>query len=245
MEDVLADRAGFRSKRAVKTEALFKYIVARALATGMKVNAAKTSMMCVSAARGYLANAYILDDDGEKIEPKGTMKILGFHFSNEPHMDAHVRSIQKKFRTKTWVLHHLGHHGFTQQDLVRVYQSVILPAHDYCSAVYNSSITKKQELELERLQAQALKSIYGYEYSYAQLLATTGLTTLKARRDRHCNKFALKARRGKFASWFPLNEQQRTTRNTLKYREEQARTERLRNSPLYTMRRRLNLIDTD
>ena len=111
------------------------------------------------------------------------------------------------------------------------YQSVILPAHNYCSAVYNSSITKKQELELERLQAQALKSIYRCKYSYAQLLVATGLTTLKARRDKHCDKFAMKARRGKFASWFPLNEQQRTTRNTLKYREEHERTERLRRSP--------------
>ena len=73
MEDLSADRAGFRSKRADRTEALFKYIVARAIATGMKMNTAKTSTMCISTARGYLANAYMLDEDGKKIKPKSTV----------------------------------------------------------------------------------------------------------------------------------------------------------------------------
>ena len=203
MEELCNDRAGFRIKRAGRTESLFKHILRKAREAGMMVNSKKTAMMCISAARGYLAGAYIMDPEGQKISPETTMKILGFHFSNEPHMDAQVRSIKKKFRSRTWILRHLWQHGFSQADLLRVYQTVILPIHDYCSVVYNYSITKKQENELERLQAQALKSIYGYEYSYAQLLATTGLTTLKVRRDNKCDKFALRSRTGKFAAWFP------------------------------------------
>ena len=69
---------------------------------------------------------------------------------------------------------------FSKEDLLRVYHSLILPIQDYCSCVYNSS---NQVSALERLQAQALETIYGYEYSNRARLEMTDLKTLKAMRD--------------------------------------------------------------
>ena len=43
---------------------------------------------------------------------------------------------------------------------------------------------------MERLKAQALKFIYGYEHSYKSLLELTGLQTLKDGRDARDLKFA-------------------------------------------------------
>ena len=210
----------------------------------MKVNSAKTQMMCMSNSKSYIPAVFIEDGQGNQIKTTNKMKILGFNFSSEPHMDAQVESIKKKFRSRTWILRHLGHNGFSQNDLLKVYTTIILPIHDYCSNVYTSSLTAKQEAELERLQALALKSIFGYEYSYGQLLASTGLLSLKERRSNKLDKFAMKARTGKLAHWFPLNQQARFIRGAKKYKETRAKTERLRNSPIFAMRRRLNAIDS-
>jgi hypothetical protein len=45
---------------------------------------------------------------------------------------------------------------------------------------------------------------------------------------------------GDFKSWFPLNKSSRSTRGRKKYLEEYARCDRLKNSPIFYMRRRLN-----
>ena len=240
-DGVQTNRHGFREKRAVRTENLFKLIVHQAISQGMKVNGAKTKSLLISELKNYIPKAFIVDNLGEVITSGNEMKILGFNFSSDPDMSAQVRAIKAKFRSRTWILRHLQHRGFSSSDLVRVYRSVILPVHDYCSCVYNSSLTLTQASALERLQAQALKSIFGYEHSYSSLLEKTGLKKLQQRCDDRCEKFARKClATDRFKPWFPINHIARPTRNHLPYKEEFARTKRLYNSPLYHMRRVLN-----
>ena len=156
-------------------------------------------------------------------------------------MATQVRANRAKFRSRTWILRHLKHRGFSNLDLLKVYRSIILPIHDYCSCVYNSSLTLSQATLLERLQAQALKAIYGYDHSYGSLLEMTGLERLQVRRDNHCKKIAQKAvSTRRFKGWFPLNNIARPTRGQLPYKEQHARTKRLYNSPRFHMRRMLN-----
>ena len=232
---------GTRVKHAVRTQNLFDLIVHEAEMRGMKVNGSKTKALLLSELKSYLPRAFFHDGSGEQIQAGETMTILGFTFSSELGMGAQVDSIRRKFYARKWILHHLGHAGFSEADLLKVYKSVILPIHDYCSCVYNSSLTQNQVSALERLQAQALKAIYGYEYSYRALLEKTGLRTLKERRDMREEKFALKClQTERFRPWFPLHPVERPTRNPLTYSESYARTKRLYNSPLYQMRRVLN-----
>ena len=169
------------------------------------------------------------------------MKILGFHFSADPKMAEQVRSIRRKFMARILSLRHLGHRGFGESDLVRDYRSVILPVHDYCLCVFNSSLTQTQAAVLKRLQAQSLKAIYGYQHSYSKLVELTGLTTLQLRRDNRDINFARKCLASdRYRHWFPLNPVQRVTRQPLPYKETRCRTNRLYNSPIYNMRQRLN-----
>ena len=68
----------------------------------------------------------------------------------------------------------------------------------------------------------------------------SGLETLRARRIVQADKFAEKAAGSdRFAHWFPMRTS-RTTRGGDKYMESYARCDRLYNSPIYYMRRRLN-----
>ena len=66
-----------------------------------------------------------------------------------------------------------------------------------------------------------------------------GITSLRDRRVELCDKFANKALKTRFARWFPLRPG-RSTRVSEVYLEEYARCNRLLDSPLFYMRRRLN-----
>ena len=115
---------------------------------------------------------------------------------------------------------------------------ILLPVHDYCSCIFNSSLTQTQVNTLERLQAQALKAIYGYEHSYRSLLQMTVLQTLQERRNMRSDKFVAKCLENeRLTTWFQPNLPER---NGLQFQEYHTRTKRLFNSPLFHMRRRLN-----
>ena len=238
---VLSDGRFVRDKWAVRTQNTFESIIHQAVAQGMKINASKTKALLISELKSYAPTAHFFDVDGNPVRAGDGMKILGVHFSSDPGMAAQVADIKRKFTSRIWALRHLGRLGMSKPDLLAVYKSTILPMHDYCSTVYNSSLTLTQSGQLERLQAMALKAIYGFDHSYRSLLSISGLSSLKARRDERGDRFASRCLANpRFASWFPAHNPTRVTRRPLPYQEERARTVRLHSSPIYHLRRRLN-----
>ena len=123
--------------------------------------------------------------------------------------------------------------------LVTVYTTVVRPVLDYCAVVYHPMLSDEQDQMVERMQAQALKNIFGYKDSYATMRKKAGITTHRARRIALCDKFAEKAAAKPRFDWFPLHTG-RAGRHGEQYKELPARTDRLFNSPLYYFRRRLN-----
>jgi hypothetical protein len=111
---------------------------------------------------------------------------------------------------------------------------------EFCNVVYGPLLTRSQADDLERLQSQSLKIIYGFDRSYRQILEMTGLDTLETRRDSAVLKFANKCLGSQYSHWFPPNEAERRTRKTKIYKEEYARCERMKKTPVFTMRRALN-----
>ena len=105
-------------------------------------------------------------------------------------------------------------------------------------------LTRQQENDLENIQKKSLRCIFGYKKSYAELLAESGLSTLKSRREAAVLKFAGKTLKNPvYRHWFKLNPNHTSQRNPTIYNEEFARTHHLYNSPLCYMRRVLNKID--
>ena len=96
---------------------------------------------------------------------------------------------------------------------------------EYLNVVYHSMLNKHHENLMERMQKRALKAIYGYEHNYEELLALSGLPTLKERRENAFARFISKA-----------SKNARETRSNNPYLEEQASGNRLYKSPLFTMR---------
>ena len=240
-DPLVIDENGQKVARATRSQNLFRQICRVAEGMGMSVNAAKTLIMCISDTRTYEARAFVEDAEGNRTDSVPAMKILGVYFSNKPDVSAQVDQLCKKMRGRIWMLRHLHHNGFNESELLAVYKSCILPIHDYCSNVYHSSLTLSQSIVIERMQAKALKAIYGFEPSYRELMQKAGLETLRARRDARELSFARKCSVSpRFQAWFPKLDGIRTTRSPDLFLEEYARCCRYYNSPIFSMRRRLN-----
>ena len=118
---------------------------------------------------------------------------------------------------------------------------MIRPVVEYGCVVYHSSLTDEQDERLERLQDHALKCIFGAERSARTLRGLAEVPTLRERREELVKKFAIKcSNEPAFEHWFPIRKAGRNPRNKEVYLEEQARCDRLRNSPIFYMRRILN-----
>ena len=123
---------------------------------------------------------------------------------------------------------------------MRVYCSVVRPVVESASVVYGPMMSNDQSEQTERLQSQSLKIIYGFHKSYREVLEISGVQTLEARRREALEKFAKKSLEGNYSHWFPLADKKKATRHGRRYKEEYARCDRLKNSPIFHMRRVLN-----
>ena len=228
-------------KQSIPSQNAFRSVTGSAEAIGMLVNTSKTNLICISDALNYTPQVYIEGPGGELIQGGQTLKVLGFHFSTRPGVSLHVEQTVKKIRQRHWILTHLSKVGFNEEELVAVYKSVVLPVADYCCPAYHSLLTDIQDQLLERAQVGALRRIFGYGLSARRLRDKAGVQTLRSRRIELTDKFARKAAASsRFCHWFPKNIVRRNTRNPETYKEFFAKCDRLKNSPLFYMRRRLN-----
>ena len=236
----ISDRRQTTMIHARDSETFFNEIEMRSTLLGMKINAQKTQLLCISGA-GQAARSFVRLG-GEKIVSTDNLKICGFTFGAKPNVDEQIAVIERKFHTRSWVLRNLKRSGFTHEELVLVYVSLVRPIFDYTSVVYHSLLTNSQSKLLESLQKYALRIIYNYTLEYHTLLEKSGLTTLHDRRLALIDGFIQKNKSGRFAErWFPHKFRNiYGTRHEEKYAENKANTERMRNSPLNFYRRRLN-----
>ena len=230
-----------KKKHTIPTQNAFRCVTTKALEKGMVVNASKTGLLCVSDALNYRPQAFIMDCQDNVICSGTSLKILGFWFSDRPNVDLHVSKLITQLRRRQWVLNHLRSFGFNTDEWVKVYKSVLLPIADYCCPAYHSMLTDVQDQLLERAQIGALRAIFGYKSTATELRQAANVTTLRERRIQFTDKFAEKcASSERFKHWFPLADGRRSGRNSDKYKEFFAKNDRLKNSPLFYMRRRLN-----
>ena len=145
-------------------------------------------------------------------------------------------------------LYNLKKNGFSNEELVTVHKSSVRPVADYLDVVYHAMLPDDLDEELDCLQTQAIRIIFGRRpdgrpLGGRQLREMAGVSSLRDRRVEHCDKFAQKcASSGRFGHWFPLRTARSSSRhaNPERFLETYARCNRLRDSPLHFFRRRLN-----
>ena len=115
--------------------------------------------------------------------------------------------------------------------------------------MWHSSLTQKNENDLERIQKAALKVILKDRYqSYSDALMTLKIKSLKDRREELCLKFAKSCLKiEKFKKLFPLNKKDHSMlmRNTERFAIEKYGSVRYQESALPYMKRLLNKYHSD
>ena len=201
----------------------------------------KTQMICISASQDEVKS--YMNVDGKRMLSGQSLKILGFTFGTRPNVNTHVNLMLMTLRRRLWIINHLKRSGMSTRGLKTIYGSMVRSVADFAAPAYHSLLTGIQTEAIERIQKKAVKTIYGHQYAYATILEHQDIQTLEQRRLDLVTKFAKKnADNSRFSSrWFPrADETGHDTRRKPIYKEFQARTERLRNSPLNLMRRILN-----
>ena len=93
MDGLVIDENGEKKVRATRSQNLFRHIIRVAEMMGMKVNADKTMVLCISDSRTYKAKAFIEDSNRVRVDSVSTLKVLGLHFTDKPDMTAQVDAI--------------------------------------------------------------------------------------------------------------------------------------------------------
>ena len=159
----------------------------------MVVNADKTAMACASVAIDYQADAYLLDSDGARITCTDSIKALEVRFSSDLSLNLQGDTMIKKFRQHYWTLRNLKRNGFSNEELVQVYKTMLHPMAEYGCVAFHSSYTDEQDERIERLQDHALKCIFGPGTSARKMRELADLPTLRSRRiELLADKFAKK-----------------------------------------------------
>ena len=163
---------------------------------------------------------------------------MGFIFNQEADVADQVEALCKRFRSRTWALRDLRKSGFTENELVTVYKSVIRPIIEYTSVIYHPMLTADQTNYIEKQQTRALKNIYGNHFSHRKLLEMANLPPLSQRRKEACLRFAQKAANNpRFAGHFKQKRLGPRAKSAAAYVEQNARTNRRKNSPFFYYRR--------
>jgi hypothetical protein len=227
--------------RASESQCLFDKVVSNAASIGMKVNATKTQIMCISPDNGYKNSAYI-EANGHRVESVSDMRVLGYHFDTNAGAEAHVRHIEKTAHSKLWIIRNLKKAGARKQDLIQAYTTMIRTSVEYLSVIYHPQLTLGQADRIEKVQERAVRAIVGWNKTYLQALEATGLDRLEVRRISATNKFArsIELNRRFCDKWLTINDCRTSLRKPKKYKEIICNTNRLRDSPINYYTRILN-----
>ena len=140
------------------------------------------------------------------------------------------------------ILRNLHNFDLPQEELINIYILYIRSVVEQSAVIWNSSITKGEKKDLERVQKVALKIILKDSYTtYFEALKTTGLEMLSERRSKLCLNFGRKCTTNERTRYmFPHKHEAVNTRNPETYYVTPARTDRLANSAIPYLQRLLN-----
>ena len=198
----------------------------------MKLNEEKSNYIIFTKAREEFAARLTLNE--KLIERKKVTKIVGVWLEERGGWAKNTAEICRSAYAKLSLLTKLKYAGVSTKDLLETYALFIRSRAEYVSVAFHSSLTKKQEKAIERIQSTCLKVILGEKYkNYDDALKVTGLNTLKQRREEKCLAFSLKClKHPELKRLFPRNEKVYTLRNKEDFKVNFAYTEDYRKSAI-------------
>ena len=172
--------------------------------------------------------------EGGTLDVVSETKLLGITITSDCRWDANSKAIVLKGNSKLWFLHRLKLLGAKTDTLLDIYKLFCRSVLEFGAPVWSGALSVKNKQNIERVQKNALRIIFGnYDDPYQTLLDEIQLDSLLDRRDTLC--LGLKSE--KFNKWFP---QGVGTRSGAHFLEPVTKTKRYRNSAIPHLTRLLN-----
>ena len=92
------------------------------------------------------------------------MKILGLVVQNDLKWRSNTEDMIRKAYKRMWMIKRLKGHGANLQDMLEVYIKQIRCVLEYGVPVWNSSVTKDESYDIERVQKSFLHIVLGSQY---------------------------------------------------------------------------------
>ena len=211
----------------------------------MELNENKTKVMIFNFTRKKQFSTR-LTLNNKIIETIKETKLLGTIITDNLKWNKNTKFICKKAYARMQLLQKIRSFTSNIKDLIHIYKTFVRSVAEQSCVVWNSSLTRKNIRDLERIQKVAVKLIIGNRYEYQEALQILNLPTMKTRRKMLTERFAVKCVKNKKTS--TMFQQSNTKhkmklRKTKKYHESKALTRRFQISAIPTMQKILNKID--
>ena len=151
--------------------------------------------------------------------------------------------MKMKLRSRYRGMCNLKNCSLSESDQLYIYKTTVRPVAEFAIPSFNSLMTGRMSEDLEKIQRRILQTIFGYDRSYREILEKENIERLSTGREELCEKFAEKAFKNEKYSdrWFPLRRAcNYNMRRLEKFHIPKSRTNRMKNSPIFSMRRHLN-----
>ena len=156
----------------------------------MKLNSEKSKFMVVNFTENYQFNTR-LNIENQMLQQVKETKLLGVIVNDQLTWHSNTNFLVKKAYSRMTILHNLFEFRLPMEEMINIYILYIRSILESSAVVWHSSITKSEEIKIERVQKTALKIILASEYeNYTTALEISGLKTLIERRKILCKKFA-------------------------------------------------------
>ena len=133
------------------------------------------------------------------------LKLLGVMISKDLKWNENTSLICDKVNKKYYILNRLKNFGFTKEELIIAWNTILRPVTEYAAPLWHSGLSKAENRSLEALQKKALGIIFGIKYEnnrrlytinnsllpYNEALEKLKLTSLEERREILTSNFAL------------------------------------------------------
>ena len=207
----------------------------------MKLNSEKSKYMVINFTENHQFNTRLSIEKNNLKQIRET-RLLGVVINDQLTWHSNTNFLVKKAYKRMIILHNLFEFRLPMEEMINIYILYIRSVLESSAVVWHSSITKSEEMQIERVQKTALKIILASEYeNYTTALVITGLDTLSERRKILCKKFAKNCiKNEKLNHMFPLNQSNVNTRFKERFHVQPAATERLAKSAIPYMQRLLN-----
>ena len=209
----------------------------------MVINENKSNIMLFNKSRKIDFPPEFAFRNGQNLEIVEESRLLGLIISTDLRWEANTMAICSKAMTKMWLLRRMKLLKLENEIIIDYYMKEVRPLTEQGVPIWNSSLTKKQIKDIEKIQKVALKIILGQQYqSYESACEIFGLKKLSIRRLELSTKFAIKLYKSNRCKEFftPVTKNSRTRSDGPLLLEEKVNTRRCYQAPHNYLTRLIN-----